>query len=135
MHPGLVYDIESSDYIGYLCSIGYGPSRISPFTKDTSSMNCSEHSLASPGDLNYPSFSVVFMSESVVKYKCVVKNVGRNENDVYKVKLNAPSSVEVKVTPSKLSFSEEKRKSMKEKKFLYWGTTEDRLEMPYVLKY
>ncbi|KAG5589926.1 hypothetical protein H5410_040440, partial [Solanum commersonii] len=103
LHPGLVYDIESSDYIGFLCSI------------DTSSMNCSEYSLASPGDLNYPSFSVVFTSESIVKYKCVVKNVGRNANVVYKVKLNAPSSVEVKVTPSKLSFSEEKRKFVKEK--------------------
>ncbi|KAL3343918.1 hypothetical protein AABB24_027442 [Solanum stoloniferum] len=108
LHPGLVYDIESSDYIGFLCAIGYGPSRISPFTKDTSSVNCSEHSLDTPGDLNYPSFSVVFTSESVVKYKRVVKNVGRNANAVYKVKVNAPSSVEVKVTPSKLSFSEEK---------------------------
>ncbi|KAM3203108.1 hypothetical protein P3L10_030734 [Capsicum annuum] len=58
-------------------------------------------------ELNYPSFSVVFMSESVVKYKSVVKNVGRNANTVYEVKVNAPSSVETKVTPSKLSFSEE----------------------------
>lgn len=108
LDPGLVYDIESSDYIGFLCAIGYGPSRISPFTKDTSSVNCSEHSLASPGDLNYPSFSVVFMSESVVKYRRVVKNVGSNANAVYEVKVNGPSSVEVKVTPSKLNFSEEK---------------------------
>ncbi|KAM3380025.1 subtilisin-like protease SBT1.4 [Capsicum galapagoense] len=108
MDPGLIYDMESNDYIGFLCAIGYGPSRISPFTKNTSSVDCSKHSLGSPGDLNYPSFSVVFMSESVVKFKRVVKNVGRNANAVYEVKINAPSSVEVKVTPSKLSFSEEK---------------------------
>ncbi|CAN4089172.1 unnamed protein product [Withania somnifera] len=108
LDPGLVYDIESSDYLSFLCSIGYGPSRIAPLTQNTSSVNCSEHSLASPGDLNYPSFSVVFMSESVVRYKRVVKNVGRNANAVYEVKVNAPSSVEVRVTPNKLNFSKEK---------------------------
>ncbi|XP_059303014.1 subtilisin-like protease SBT1.4 [Lycium ferocissimum] len=108
LDPGLVYDINMKDYVDFLCSIGYDPIRISPFVKDTSSVNCNKHSLASPGDLNYPSFSVVFMSESVVKYKRVVKNVGNNANAVYAVKVNAPTSVEVKVTPSKLSFSEEK---------------------------
>ncbi|KAK4349802.1 hypothetical protein RND71_029115 [Anisodus tanguticus] len=108
LDPGLVYDIDTKDYVDFLCSIGYDPIRISPFVKDTSSVNCSKHSLASPGDLNYPSFSVVFMGEGVVKYRRVVKNVGSNTNAIYEVKVNAPPSVEVKVAPSKLSFSEEK---------------------------
>ncbi|XP_016451547.1 subtilisin-like protease SBT1.4 [Nicotiana tabacum] len=109
LDPGLVYDIATRDYVDFLCAIGYDPKRISPFVKDTSSVNCSEKSLVSPGDLNYPSFSVVFSSESVVKYKRVVKNVGRNTNAAYEVKINAPASVEVKVTPTKLSFSEENK--------------------------
>ncbi|KAK4361767.1 hypothetical protein RND71_017008 [Anisodus tanguticus] len=108
LDPGLVYDNDTKDYVDFLCSIGYDPIRISPFVKDTSSINCSKHSLASPGDLNYPSFSVVFMGEGVVKYRRVVKNVGSDTNAVYEVKVYAPPSVEVKVAPSKLSFSEEK---------------------------
>ncbi|XP_016456337.2 LOW QUALITY PROTEIN: subtilisin-like protease SBT1.4 [Nicotiana tabacum] len=109
LDPGLVYDIEMKDYVNFLCAIGYDPKRISPFVKETSSVNCSEKSFVSPGDLNYPSFSVVFSSESVVKYKRVVKNVGRNTNAVYEVKISVPASVEVKVTPTKLSFSEENK--------------------------
>lgn len=110
LDPGLVYDLETSDYVNFLCSIGYEGDDIARFVRDSSRVNCSEWSLASPGDLNYPSFSVVFDSDgnSVVKYKRVVKNVGKNVDAVYEVKVNAPPSVEVSVSPAKLVFSEEK---------------------------
>lgn len=111
LDPGLVYDMETSDYVNFLCAIGYDGDDITAFVRDSSRVNCSERSLASPGDLNYPSFSVVFTSDrskGVVKYKRVVKNVGKNTDAVYEVKVNAPPSVEVNVSPSKLVFSEEK---------------------------
>ncbi|XP_055830353.1 subtilisin-like protease SBT1.4 [Solanum dulcamara] len=110
LDPGLVYDIETSDYVNFLCTIGYDGNDIARFVRDSTRVNCSERSLATPGDLNYPSFSVVFTSDSkrVVKYKRVVKNVGKNTDAVYEVKVNAPPSVEVIVSPSKLVFSEEK---------------------------
>ncbi|XP_059299561.1 subtilisin-like protease SBT1.4 [Lycium ferocissimum] len=110
LDPGLVYDIETSDYVNFLCSIGYDGDDVAVFVRDSSRVNCSQRSLDTPGDLNYPSFSVVFNGESngVVKYKRVVKNVGKNTDAVYEVKVNAPPSVEVSVSPSKLVFSEEK---------------------------
>lgn len=110
LDPGLVYDLETSDYVNFLCSIGYEGGDIARFVRDSSRVNCSERSLSTPGDLNYPSFSVVFDSDgnSVVKYKRVVKNVGKNADAVYEVKVNAPPSVEVSVLPAKLVFSEEK---------------------------
>ncbi|KAM7528096.1 hypothetical protein LguiB_031506 [Lonicera macranthoides] len=81
--PGLVYDIEDIDTV-----------------------DCSAHKLAILGDLNYPSFSVMFESENgVVKYKRKVKNVGTNVDAVYELKVNAPLGVEVSVSPSKLGFS------------------------------
>ncbi|CAN4100063.1 unnamed protein product [Withania somnifera] len=109
LDPGLVYDIESSDYVNFLCSIGYDSNDVAVFTRDSSRVNCSERSLATPGDLNYPSFSVVFTREdnNVVKYKRVVKNVGRNRNAAYEVKVIAPPFVVVGVTPGKLVFSED----------------------------
>uniref|UniRef100_A0A0V0ISC0 Putative subtilisin-like protease-like n=1 Tax=Solanum chacoense TaxID=4108 RepID=A0A0V0ISC0_SOLCH len=109
LDPGLVYDIETSDYVNFLCTIGYDGDDIAVFVRDSSRVNCSERSLATPGDLNYPSFSVDFTSDSngVVKYKRVVKNVGGDSNAVYEVKVNAPSAVEVSVSPAKLVFSEE----------------------------
>ncbi|KAG8380169.1 hypothetical protein BUALT_Bualt07G0165600 [Buddleja alternifolia] len=107
--PGLVYDLEISDYLAFLCTIGYDSRRISVFTRDSSSVDCEALRLGTPGNLNYPSFSVVFHgSDGVVKYKRSVKNVGKNVNAVYEVKVNAPPGVEVIVSPSKLVFSEEK---------------------------
>lgn len=106
LDPGLVYDIEPSDYVAFLCSIGYDAKRISIFVRGSTTVDCGAQELRSPGDLNYPSFSVVFDSSNhVVKYKRVVKNVGNSINAIYEVKVDAPQSVEVSVSPSKLVFS------------------------------
>ncbi|OVA08339.1 Peptidase S8/S53 domain [Macleaya cordata] len=108
LNPGLVYDIGVSDYVTFLCTIGYDPKRISVFFKDHEKVDCGSNGLVGPGDLNYPSFSVVFKSGSdSVEYKRVVKNVGSSVNAVYEAKIKSPSSVKISVSPSKLVFSEE----------------------------
>ncbi|KAF7152589.1 hypothetical protein RHSIM_Rhsim01G0228700 [Rhododendron simsii] len=66
-------------------------------------VDCSALGLGSPGDLNYPSFSVVFdSSKSVVKYKRTVKNVGSSADVVYHVMVSAPQTVGINVSPEKL---------------------------------
>ncbi|KAL9157111.1 hypothetical protein ABFS82_09G124000 [Erythranthe guttata] len=105
--PGLVYDLDTTDYIAFLCTIGYDSRRISVFTKDASSVDCDKLGFKTPGNLNYPSFSVVFYGEeSVVKYNRTVTNVGSEVDAVYEVRVGAPPGVEVSVSPSKLVFSE-----------------------------
>lgn len=106
LNPGLVYDINTKDYIAFLCSIGYSAKRIAVFVKDPTSDICST-TFSTPGNLNYPSFAVVFKSSTdAVTYKRVVKNVGGSKDAVYEVKVTAPDSVEISVSPSKLVFSE-----------------------------
>ncbi|XP_023761943.1 subtilisin-like protease SBT1.4 [Lactuca sativa] len=109
LNPGLVYDAGVDDYLSFLCAIGYDSKQIATFTKDP--VDCSAGKFSNPGDLNYPSFSVVFDSKTggVMKYKRVVKNVGSEVDAVYKVKVSAPQGVEVVVSPAKLEFSEEKK--------------------------
>ncbi|XP_022715292.1 subtilisin-like protease SBT1.4 [Durio zibethinus] len=108
LKPGLVYDINDSDYVAFLCSIGYDSKRIAVFVREATSSDVCEGKLGTPGDLNYPSFSVVFDSDAhVVKYKRTVKNIGTSVAAVYEAKVNAPSGVEISVSPSKLEFSEE----------------------------
>ncbi|XP_026438699.1 subtilisin-like protease SBT1.4 [Papaver somniferum] len=107
LNPGLVYDIQPSDYEAFLCSIGYNPRQISLFVKDRK-VDCGLNKLAAgPGDLNYPSFSVVFKSSSgsVIKYKRVVTNVGRLPVATYRVKVNSPPSVKISVSPRILVFA------------------------------
>ncbi|PIA62777.1 hypothetical protein AQUCO_00200650v1 [Aquilegia coerulea] len=109
LDPGLVYDLGVNDYIGFLCSIGYTESRISVMVHDQN-INCSTVGLASPGDLNYPSFSVVFKpATNKVTQRRVVKNVGKSENVVYDVKVSSPPSINIDINPSRLVFSPEKQ--------------------------
>ncbi|XP_055962031.1 subtilisin-like protease SBT1.4 [Mercurialis annua] len=110
LDPGLVYDIETSDYISFLCSSGYDSERIAAFVREATSPNICDEKLTTPGNLNYPSFSVVLKSDSdVVTYKRVVKIVSRSLSSVYKVKVNAPENVDIKVSPSTLVFSAKNR--------------------------
>ncbi|KAI3956992.1 hypothetical protein MKW92_012158 [Papaver armeniacum] len=110
LHPGLVYDLGPSDYIAFLCSIGYDSSQLSVFVKDRK-VDCGSVGLSSPGDLNYPSFSVVFESGSnaTVIYKRTVKNVESVGSAIYKPIVKAPASVKINVSPSMLIFSSENR--------------------------
>lgn len=110
LDPGLIYDLETLDYLGFLCTIGYSSQRISVFSSNASSLDCDALGFKNPGNLNYPSFSVVFSGESVVKYKRTVKNVGKAADAVYKVGVAAPPGVEVSVSPSELVFSEKEDK-------------------------
>ncbi|RXH67461.1 hypothetical protein DVH24_027608 [Malus domestica] len=64
-----------------------------------------------PGDLNYPSFSIILSSDqSLVKYKRVVTNVGSNADAVYKVNVTAQIGVEISVSPSELVFNDENQR-------------------------
>ncbi|KAF3958044.1 hypothetical protein CMV_017000 [Castanea mollissima] len=114
LNPGLVYDMDVNDYVAFLCAIGYDTKRIAVFLRQpTSSDICASQlattgKLASAGDLNYPSFSVVFDSDQdLIKYRRVVTNVGSSVDAVYEVKVNAPTDVEISVSPSKLVFNAE----------------------------
>ncbi|KNA20365.1 hypothetical protein SOVF_053210 [Spinacia oleracea] len=103
-------DIDASDYISFLCSVGYDSKKIAIFLKDPATIDCGAKNLSIPGNLNYPSFSVVFESgKTIVRYTRVVKNVGLSANAVYTVNVNAPTNVNVSVTPRKLIFSGKKR--------------------------
>lgn len=108
LDPGLVYDIGVDDYVEFLCAIGYDSKRIGLFAREGASVDCGAQKMGTPGNLNYPSISVLFGSQKdVVRYRRAVKNVGSSVDVVYEVKVSAPPSVEVNVSPSKLVFSGE----------------------------
>ncbi|VAI50220.1 unnamed protein product [Triticum turgidum subsp. durum] len=109
LDPGLVYDADTSDYIGFLCALGYTPSQIAVFTRDGSVADCSEKPARS-GDLNYPAFAAVLSSyKDSVTYHRVVRNVGGDAGAVYEAKVESPAGVDATVTPAKLVFDEEHR--------------------------
>ncbi|KNA20366.1 hypothetical protein SOVF_053220 [Spinacia oleracea] len=111
LHPGLVYDLDTSDYVAFLCSIGYDSRKTSQFVQHPTTIDCRTYykRFSTPGHLNYPSLPVVFKSvNDVVRYTRVVKNVERSKNAVYRVSVSAPRYVKVKVFPRKLVFNANK---------------------------
>ncbi|KAK4266084.1 hypothetical protein QN277_027056 [Acacia crassicarpa] len=103
LSPGLVYDASASDYIAFLCSLRYRPEQIQLIAKRPN-VNCSRR-FADPGQLNYPTFSVVFGSKRVARYTRTLTNVGE-AGSVYDVAATVPSSlVAITVKPTKLVFN------------------------------
>lgn len=104
LSPGLVYDATTEDYIAFLCSLGYTPEHVQLIVKSTN-VNCSLK-FDDPGQLNYPSFSVVFgSSKKVVRYSRTLTNVGV-AGSVYDVDASGPSTVGITVNPTRLVFGE-----------------------------
>ncbi|KAJ8562744.1 hypothetical protein K7X08_031196 [Anisodus acutangulus] len=50
--PGLIYDVDTSDYVKFLCSLNYTEKQMKLFTNEANP--CSDSSGSTPLDLNYP---------------------------------------------------------------------------------
>lgn len=108
LSPGFIYDLTADDYIAFLCSLGYNSQHIQVITR-RSEVSCA-NKLSDPGNLNYPSFSVVFGKKRVVKYTREVTNVGPARS-AYVVKVSGPEFVSVTVKPTKLVFKKSGQKA------------------------
>ena len=98
---GLIYDISTEDYITFLCSLDYTVNQVQTIIK-RSNVTCSRK-FSNLGELNYPSFSVLFENNGVVRYTWVLMNVSAAWS-VYHVTVNAPTSVVMIVKPPTLFF-------------------------------
>ncbi|KAL3618697.1 hypothetical protein CASFOL_037516 [Castilleja foliolosa] len=107
--PGLIYNISTRDYFDYLCSQKYNSKQIKIVTGE--SFTCPADSHFKPGDLNYPSFSVIIRKNfTATTYKRTVTNVGRQVNTTYSVKVIDPEGVSITVQPNVLKFQKLKEK-------------------------
>jgi hypothetical protein len=105
--PGLVYDVGFDDYISFLCSLNYTKKHIHILTRKAISYT----NLSSPGDLNYPSFSVVFKPHNLVRVtRRSVTNVG-GAASVYEIAVESPPNVNIIVEPRTLAFKKKNEKA------------------------
>ncbi|OIS99529.1 PREDICTED: subtilisin-like protease SBT1.7 [Nicotiana attenuata] len=106
--PGLIYDIEPSDYVSYLCGLNYTDVQVGIILNRK--VRCSEITSILEGQLNYPSFSIqVRISSTAQTYSRTVMNVGQ-ATSTYSVEVDSPPGVDVKVEPTTLVFSEVNQK-------------------------
>ncbi|XP_051113950.1 subtilisin-like protease SBT4.15 [Andrographis paniculata] len=107
LHPGLVYDVDTTSYLSYLCKQGYKDSDIA-LLMGSKSFNCSNIPQAKGADgLNYPSMHVqVNSTESTISatFYREVTNVGFPIS-VYKATVKPPKGLSISVTPDILIFN------------------------------
>lgn len=110
MDPGLIYDLNATDYLQFLCSIGYNKTTIETFYNGSHKCSKSSYNKENLLNFNYPSITVPKLSGSVTVTR-TVKNVG--SPGVYVARVRQPLRVSVTVTPKMMKFE----KVGEEKKF------------------
>ncbi|XVE96467.1 hypothetical protein REPUB_Repub02eG0224500 [Reevesia pubescens] len=113
VNPGLIYDINESSYISFLCKEGYNSTTISLLIGGKKKHNCSSFKPERGLDgLNYPSMHIHLNNTeskiSAVFYR-IVTNVGGGKNE-FKAKVTSPKELSITVIPKTLKFSRENQK-------------------------
>ncbi|KAH7681787.1 Peptidase S8 subtilisin-related protein [Dioscorea alata] len=103
MYPGLVYDRNFSDYIGYMCGLGLDSATMQIY--NDRKVDCTKEKKIKSSQLNYPSILVTLSSsspsETVIR---TVTNVG-TVNAAYTAKIVHPTNTTVRLSTNVLQFS------------------------------
>ncbi|XP_010692513.2 CO(2)-response secreted protease [Beta vulgaris subsp. vulgaris] len=113
LQPGLVYDIEPSEYLQFLCYYGYNITTIKLIAAQIpSGFSCPSNSSTNMiSNINYPSIAVSMNGTTApITVKRTVTNVDADEETIYTVTVDKPSEVEVTVSPSELKFTVDTKK-------------------------
>ncbi|KAJ0255454.1 Subtilisin-like protease [Hirschfeldia incana] len=103
VNPGLIYDITTVDYIGFLCALKYNSSLIRAISRGN--YDCDPSKTYSVAALNYPSFAVNVNGSDTYKYTRTVTNVGGTGS--YSVRVTSETTaVKISVEPAVLNFKE-----------------------------
>ncbi|XVE67048.1 hypothetical protein DITRI_Ditri08aG0128900 [Diplodiscus trichospermus] len=100
LSPGLIYDIETSDYVCFLYAMGYNSTAISLMTRVHSPCHRSAKFVV---NLNLPSITIPELKQRLTVSRTVT-NVGL-VNSVYVARVQPPAGTYVSVKPSILSFN------------------------------
>ncbi|XP_039059018.1 subtilisin-like protease SBT3.3 [Hibiscus syriacus] len=98
--PGLVYDMNTEDYVQYLCAMGYSNSDISQVTEHPITCPSKQPSIL---DVNLPSITIPSLKKPTILTRTVT-NVGPI-NSKYKANIESTSGINIAVKPETLIFN------------------------------
>eukprot|EP01018_Ginkgo_biloba_P019103 Gb_39463 [translate_table: standard] len=111
LDPGLVYETTSDDYFVFLCNYGLDSNQIKTIAGNES-YNCPSGAKTDQiSNMNYPTIAISKLDLNGNKtVSRAVTNVGSDQDSVYKVAVDAPRGLNVKVSPDNLQFSKTSNK-------------------------
>ncbi|CAI9103723.1 OLC1v1002262C3 [Oldenlandia corymbosa var. corymbosa] len=109
--PGLIFDLTTKDYLGFLCAMGYNNTAISLLTglDHSPCPNTSNNNFLA--NFNLPSISIPELKHCVTVSRTAT-NVGPEES-VYFVRVESPPGIDVEVDPPMLNFDNGAKKKLK----------------------
>jgi len=104
LNPGLIYDTTVDDYLVFLCNLGFKASQIASVSGNQG-FNCSSDAMDEMiSNMNYPTIAISGL-KSARSVKRTLTNIGSASDSVYKLTIDSPRGLRVKVSPSELAFS------------------------------
>ena len=100
MDPGLVYDLDTSDYLNLFCATNYDKGLIKMFNNGTSYTCPKSYRME---DFNYPSITVANIGAEPKTVSRRVTNVG--PPGTYFVETHVPKELTISVQPKSLTFT------------------------------
>lgn len=113
LHPGLVYETDTIDYLNYLCYYGFDTSKVKTIARTIPiGFACPKDSKADYiSNINYPSIAISkFNGKESRNISRKVTNVAGDGEMVFTANVDAPRGLSVKVIPDKLTFSKNNQK-------------------------
>ncbi|KAK4795878.1 hypothetical protein SAY86_028204 [Trapa natans] len=104
LHPGLVFETGTEDYLNFLCYQGYSEKNIRSMSR--MSFNCPKDPVDELiSSINYPSISISKLDKNgpIKIVKRTVRNVG-SRNSIYTASIQSPTGLGVKVNPDRIVF-------------------------------
>ncbi|CAK9323800.1 unnamed protein product [Citrullus colocynthis] len=104
VRPGLVYDVNESDYVKFLCGQGYDTNMVRRITSDNSA--CTSGNIGRVWDLNYPSFGLsVSRSQTFDQYFTRTLTSVASQASTYRAVISSTEGLTITVNPNVLSFN------------------------------
>ncbi|KAL6216281.1 hypothetical protein ACLB2K_009504 [Fragaria x ananassa] len=113
LHPGLVYETDTINYLNYLCYYGFDTSKVKTIARTIPiGFACPKDSKADYiSNINYPSIAISkFNGKESRNISRKVTNVAGDGEMVFTANVDAPRGLSVKVIPDKLIFSKDNQK-------------------------
>lgn len=108
LDPGLVYNMDASDYLNFLCYYGYSINYIKDIAGNVSDgFSCPSDSSADLiSNMNYPSIAISRFDGKGTRTvtRTLTNVVGTQETAAYSASVDAPKGLSVKVVPERLEF-------------------------------
>lgn len=108
--PGLIFDMTTKDYVGFLCAMGYNDTAIG-WLSGPHSPGCKSKTNDFLANFNLPSISIPELNNCTTVSRAVT-NVGPVVS-IYVVRIESPPGIDVEVEPPILSFTSNRTKQLK----------------------